>query len=274
MAKRTFTDQLGREIEVSYPPEKIVSLVPSQTELLFDLNLNDKISALTKFCIHPKELVVNKEVIGGTKTLHLDKIASIAPDLIIANKEENTRSEIEALAADFPVWISDIQTLDHALEMIRSIGELTNTTEKARQLEDSIQSNFEGLRPLKKALSVVYLIWRNPYMTANSKTFIHDMLVHMGLTNLFADAAERYPEISEAELAALNPDVVLLSSEPFPFGNKHIRELSQILPQSRIELVDGELFSWYGSRLLYSPDYFKKLAERLSNVPQSDAPRI
>jgi ABC-type Fe3+-hydroxamate transport system substrate-binding protein len=141
-------------------------------------------------------------------------------------------------------------------------------------MEDSIRSNFEGLRPLKKALRVVYLIWRKPYMTANSKTFIHDMLVHMGLTNLFADAAERYPEISEAQLAALNPDVVLLSSEPFPFGNKHIRELSQILPQSRIELVDGELFSWYGSRLLYSPDYFKKLAERLSNVPQSDAPRI
>ena len=274
MAKRTFIDQLGRKIEVSYPPEKIVSLVPSQTELLFDLFLDDKISALTKFCIHPKDLVVNKEVIGGTKTLHLDKIASIAPDLIIANKEENTRSEIEALAAKFPVWISDIHTLDHALDMIRSIGELTNTQEKACQMEDSIRSNFEGLRPLKKALRVVYLIWRKPYMTANSKTFIHDMLVHMGLTNLFADAAERYPEISEAELAALNPDVVLLSSEPFPFGNKHIRELSQILPQSRIELVDGELFSWYGSRLLYSPDYFKKLAERLSNVPQSDAPRI
>jgi ABC-type Fe3+-hydroxamate transport system substrate-binding protein len=274
MAKRTFTDQLGREIEVSYPPEKIVSLVPSQTELLFDLNLNDKISALTKFCIHPKELVVNKEVIGGTKTLHLDKIASIAPDLIIANKEENTRSEIEALAADFPVWISDIQTLDHALEMIRSIGELTNTTEKARQLEDSIQSNFEGLRPLKKALSVVYLIWRNPYMTVNSETFIHDMLVRMGLTNLFADAPERYPKISEKQLVALNPEVILLSSEPYPFSEKHIKELSQILPQSRIELVDGELFSWYGSRLLHSPDYFKKLGERLSNVPESHAPRI
>ncbi|MFN5370117.1 MAG: ABC transporter substrate-binding protein [Bacteroidia bacterium] len=274
MAKRTFTDQMGREIEVSYPPKKIVSLVPSQTELLFDLNLNDTISALTKFCIHPNKLVVNKEIIGGTKTLKLDKIASIGPDLIIANKEENTRSEIEALAADFPVWISDIQTLDQALEMIRSIGELTNTEEKARQMEDSIRSNFEGLRPLKKTLSVVYLIWRNPYMTINSETFIHDMLVRMGLTNLFDDAAERYPEISESELAELNPDVVLLSSEPYPFGDKHIRELSQILPKSRIELVDGELFSWYGSRLLHSPDYFKKLGERLSNVPENYAPRI
>jgi hypothetical protein len=141
-------------------------------------------------------------------------------------------------------------------------------------LEDSIQSNFEGLRPLKKALSVVYLIWRNPYMTANSKTFIHDMLVRMGLTNLFADAPERYPQISEKQLVALNPEVILLSSEPYPFGDKHIRELSRILPKSRIELVDGELFSWYGSRLLHSPDYFKKLGERLSNVPESHAPHI
>jgi ABC-type Fe3+-hydroxamate transport system substrate-binding protein len=100
------------------------------------------------------------------------------------------------------------------------------------------------------------------------------MLVRMGLTNLFADAPERYPQISEKQLVALNPEVILLSSEPYPFSEKHIKELSQILPQSRIELVDGELFSWYGSRLLHSPDYFKKLGERLSNVPESHAPLI
>ena len=274
MAKRTFTDQLGREIEVSYPPEKIVSLVPSQTELLFDLNLNDKISALTKFCIHPESLVVYKEIIGGTKKLHLDKIASIAPDLIIANKEENTRSEIEELALKFPVWISDIQTLDHALEMIRSIGELTNTEEKACQIEDSIRSNFDELRPLQKSLGAVYLIWRKPYMSANSKTFIHDMLLRVGLTNLCADEAERYPEISEEQLVALNPDIILLSSEPFPFDEKHMHELARILPESRICLVDGELFSWYGSRLLHSPDYFKKLGQHLSEAANNHASRL
>ncbi len=274
MAKRTFTDQLGREIEVSYPPEKIVSLVPSQTELLFDLNLNDKISALTKFCIHPESLVVYKEIIGGTKKLHLDKIASIAPDLIIANKEENTRSEIEELALKFPVWISDIQTLDHALEMIRSIGELTNTEEKACQIEDSIRSNFDELRPLQKSLGAVYLIWRKPYMSANSKTFIHDMLVRVGLTNLCADEAERYPEISEEQLVALNPDIILLSSEPFPFDEKHMHELARILPESRICLVDGELFSWYGSRLLHSPDYFKKLGQHISEAANNHASRL
>lgn len=274
MTKRSFTDQLGREIVVSYPPKKIVSLVPSQTELLFDLNLNDKIAALTKFCIYPKNRIVNKEIIGGTKSLHLNKIVQIAPDLIIANKEENSRDEIEALAANFPVWISDIQNLEDALNMITSIGDLTNTKVKACAIGDAIAESFGELRPMQKVLKVVYLIWRKPYMSVNRATFIHDMLERIGSINLCAGAQSRYPEISDAELTHLNPDVVLLSSEPYPFSEKHVQELSQMLPTSRIELVDGELFSWYGSRLLHSPDYFKKLGERLMNVPRSHAPHL
>lgn len=274
MAKRTFIDQLGRSIEVSFPPKKIISLVPSQTELLFNLNLNASISAITKFCIHPKELVVNKEIVGGTKTINLDKITSIHPDLIIANKEENTRSEIEALASNFPVWISDIKNLDDALTMIKSVGELTNTEARANEITDAIAARFEGLRPLQKSLNAVYLIWRKPYMSVNRHTFIHDILERVGLINLCANTSERYPEISEAALVEFNPDVVLLSSEPYPFGEKHMNELSKILPNSRIERADGELFSWYGSRLLHSPDYIKKLGERLSNVPHSHAHRI
>jgi ABC-type Fe3+-hydroxamate transport system substrate-binding protein len=274
MAKRIFTDQLARNIEVSFPPQKIVSLVPSQTELLFDLNLKPFISAITKFCIHPKELVVNKEIVGGTKTIHLDKLASIKPDLIIANKEENTRSEIEEIAKEFPVWISDIKNLEDALIMIKSVGALTNTEVHANEIADAITARFDGLRPMHKLLKAVYLIWRKPYMSVNRHTFIHDMLQRSGFTNLCAEVNERYPEISESALVALNPDVVLLSSEPYPFAEKHIKELSQILPNCRIELVDGELFSWYGTRLLYSPDYFKKLGERLSNVPTSHAPHF
>jgi ABC-type Fe3+-hydroxamate transport system substrate-binding protein len=274
MAKRIFTDQLARNIEVSFPPQKIVSLVPSQTELLFDLNLKPFISAITKFCIHPKELVVNMEIVGGTKTIHLDKLASIKPDLIIANKEENTRSEIEEIAKEFPVWISDIKNLEDALIMIKSVGALTNTEVHANEIADAITARFDGLRPMHKLLKAVYLIWRKPYMSVNRHTFIHDMLQRSGFTNLCAEVNERYPEISESALVALNPDVVLLSSEPYPFAEKHIKELSQILPNCRIELVDGELFSWYGTRLLYSPDYFKKLGERLSNVPTSHAPHF
>ncbi|MFN5317385.1 MAG: ABC transporter substrate-binding protein [Bacteroidia bacterium] len=274
MAKRIFTDQLARNIEVSFPPQKIVSLVPSQTELLFDLNLKPFISAITKFCIHPKELVVNMEIVGGTKTIHLDKLASIKPDLIIATKEENTRSEIEEIAKEFPVWISDIKNLEDALIMIKSVGALTNTEVHANEIADAITARFDGLRPMHKLLKAVYLIWRKPYMSVNRHTFIHDMLQRSGFTNLCAEVNERYPEISESALVALNPDVVLLSSEPYPFAEKHIKELSQILPNCRIELVDGELFSWYGTRLLYSPDYFKKLGERLSNVPTSHAPHF
>lgn len=274
MAKRTFTDQMGRKIEVSFPPQKIISLVPSQTELLFDLNLNGSISAITKFCIHPKELVVSKEKVGGTKTLNLDKIGAIEPDLIIANKEENTQAEIEELASKFPVWVSDIQNLNDALEMIRFVGAITDAEDRAVRIADSIRKLFRDLKPLHTPLRAVYLIWRKPYMSVNRHTFIHDMLERAGFINVCADATERYPEITETGLAELNPNVLLLSSEPYPFAEKHIKELSQILPNCRIELVDGELFSWYGTRLLYSPDYFKKLGERLSNVPTSHAPHF
>ncbi len=272
MAKRTFTDQMGRKIEVFFPPQKICSLVPSQTELLFDLNLNGSICALTKFCIHPKEFVVSKEKVGGTKTLNLDKIGAIEPDLIIANKEENTQAEIEELASKFPVWVSDIQNLNDALDMIQRVGAITDTEGKALQITDSIRKLFRVLKPLHPPLRAAYLIWRKPYMSVNRHTFIHDMLERAGFINVYADASERYPEISETALAELNPDVLLLSSEPYPFGEKHIQELTQILPNSQIVLVDGELFSWYGSRLLHSPDYFRKLVQHFSHPPQNHAP--
>ncbi len=274
MAKRTFTDQLGREIQVSFPPQKIISLVPSQTELLFDLNLNEKISALTKFCIHPKELVVNKEKVGGTKTLNLDKIGALKPELIIANKEENTQAEIEDLASKFPVWVSDIQNLNDALDMIQRVGAITDTEGKALQISDSIRKLFRDLKPLHPPLRAAYLIWRKPYMSVNRHTFIHDMLERAGFINVCAAATERYPEISETALAELNPDVLLLSSEPYPFGEKDIQELGRILPVCQIALVDGELFSWYGSRLLHSPDYFRKLVRQLSHPPQNHAPHF
>lgn len=272
MAKQTFTDQLGRKIEVSFPPQKICSVVPSQTELLFDLNLNGSICALTKFCIHPQEFVVSKEKVGGTKTLNLDKIGAIEPDLIIANKEENSQAEIEELASKFPVWVSDIQNLNDALDMIQRVGEITNTEGKALQITDSIRKQFRELTSIHPPLRAVYLIWRKPYMSVNRQTLIHDMLERAGFTNLCADASERYPKISEAALAELNPDVLLLSSEPYPFGEKHLQELGRILPVCQIALVDGELFSWYGSRLLHSPDYFRKLVGQFSHPPQNHAP--
>ena len=242
-------DQLGRNVKLISLPKKIISTVPSQTELLFDLGLDDRIIGVTWFCIHPKEKCKTKAQIGGTKNLKIDKIRELQPDLIIANKEENEQSQIEELAKEFPVWISDIKTLEDSLEMIASIGQITNTNSKVLEIKTKIDSIFLNL-PQSPPLRTVYLIWRNPWMSIGKDTFIHDMLTRCGLKNACAEMS-RYPELSADDLKTLNPDLILLSSEPYPFKEKHIEELQQLLPNARIQLVDGENYSWYGTRLLH-----------------------
>jgi ABC-type Fe3+-hydroxamate transport system substrate-binding protein len=254
-----FKDQLNRDIEIIEFPKRIVSLVPSQTELLFDLGLDEEIIGITKFCIHPKKWHQNKTRIGGTKKVNIQKIKSLNPDLIICNKEENTKEEIELLAKEFSVWISDIKNLSEALNMINGIGEITGKSEKAEMLIHKIEREFSALQPLKTEKKALYLIWKEPWMSVNSETFIHDMLVRCGFTNITQNKTLRYPDLTEQELVELNPNYVFLSSEPFPFKEKHIQELQEILPKAKIMLVDGEAFSWYGSHLLRSVEYFKKL---------------
>ena len=254
-----FKDQLNREVEIIEFPKRIVSLVPSQTELLFDLGLDEEIIGITKFCIHPKKWHQTKTRIGGTKKVNIHKIKSLQPDLIICNKEENTKEEIELLAKEFSVWISDIKNLSEALNMIIGIGEITGKSEKAEMLIQKICSGFVDLQPLKTEKKALYLIWKEPWMSVNSETFIHDMLVRCGFTNITQNKTLRYPDLTEQELIELNPNYVFLSSEPFPFKEKHIQELQEILPKAKIMLVDGEAFSWYGSHLLKSVEYFKEL---------------
>ena len=256
-------DQLGNEINLAEYPERIISLVPSQTELLHYLELDDKVVGITRFCIHPEEWYRKKNRVGGTKNLHFDKIRELNPDIIIGNKEENEEHQIKELMKEFPVWMSDILTLENALEMILAIGELTGKQDKAVILSKQIQDGFDNLIPIKKSKSVAYLIWRNPYMAAGGGTFIDDMLQRCGFINVFKNHG-RYPKIYENELIKNKPDFVFLSSEPYPFKEKHISEIFSILPKSKIHLVDGELFSWYGSRLLHSPKYFEKLMKVVS----------
>lgn len=250
-----FTNQLHRHIELPYPPQRIISLVPSQTELLFDLGLAEKIVGITKFCIHPQEKVKNVPKVGGTKNFHFEKIDALAPDLIIANKEENYREGIEQLAQKYPVWISDIYTLEDALKMITSIGEVC-----AKKIEAQIMVSFidSAFRLLAKTYSgrVAYLIWKNPYMVAGSHTFIHDILQRLGFENAFAEKP-RYPEVNLNEIAEKKPDYIFLSSEPYPFKEKHLQEFQSFFPASKIQLVNGEMFSWYGSRLLEASKYFR-----------------
>ncbi len=254
-------DQLNREIELSKNPLRIISVVPSQTELLFDLGLDEEVIGITKFCIHPTEWFRSKTRVGGTKNLNLDRIDELQPTLIIANKEENDQHQIEVLAQKYPVWISDIQTLDDALEMIKKVGLLVNKEARANVLIDSIQANRNQQQIKKTKLSVLYLIWYNPVMVAGTDTFINNMIEEAGFENIVTKT--RYPVLTNEEIKALNPDVVLLSSEPFPFKEKHIQEMQLILPNAKVKLVDGELFSWYGSRILKSFEYFRALNEEL-----------
>jgi len=253
--KKTIKDQLGREIEFSYPPNSIVSTVPSQTELLFDLGLEDNITGITWFCIHPEDKVKNVAKIGGTKNMKIKVIRQLKPDLIIANKEENEKAQIEELSKEFPVWVSDIKTLDDSFSMMKSIGEITLTEEKADLKISEIQSAFKEIKPLK-SLKTLYLIWRKPYMSIGNQTFIHHILTKCGLINVCGET-ERYPEITDEEIRELNPELILLSSEPYPFKDKHIEELKVIVPNAKIMLVDGEMFSWYGSRLIKAAGYLK-----------------
>lgn len=257
-----FYDQLGRTVHLPvYPPKRIISLVPSQTELLADLGLHEEVVGITKFCVHPSSWRKEKKVIGGTKKLHLDRIRALQPDLIIANQEENDREQVLALAEEFPVWVSKVVDLPTAIDMITRLGEVTNKEQAANDLAKAIRVSFANLEMFPK-LSAAYLIWRDPYMASGGDTFIHAMLIAAGFVNVFQQF-NRYPEISEATLAATAPDLLLLSSEPYPFGEKHLAELSAVCPNAEIRLVDGELFSWYGSRLLRSAAYFRTLRKHL-----------
>lgn len=254
----TFSDQIGRSIQINSTPKRIVSLVPSQTELLFDLGLKKVVVGITRFCVHPQQWRSEKTIVGGTKKIDFDVIDSLRPDLIIGNKEENTREDVERLQKRYPVWISDVRSIDGALEMIVSIGELTDRRSIAASLAKDIRDEFARL-PVFKIRRTLYLIWRKPWMSAGTDTFIHEQMMKAGFENTICQA--RYPELSDEAIRELNPEIVLLSSEPFPFKEQHIAEIRNLLPKADILIVDGEMFSWYGSRLKKGPQYFRGLRE-------------
>jgi ABC-type Fe3+-hydroxamate transport system substrate-binding protein len=258
-------DQLGRTIELHQTPKRIISLVPSQTELLFDLGLDEEVIGITKFCVHPEHWFKTKTRVGGTKQLHLQKIKELQPDLIIANKEENVREQIEELAKEFPVWISDVTNLQDALNMIESIGQVTNKQSTANEITSQIKTTFTQLQTPNPKLPTCYLIWKDPYMTIGRDTFINEMMKYAGFQNVFEDQ-QRYPQISIEQIHAANCQILLLSSEPYPFKQKHIEEIQPLLPDTKIILVDGEMFSWYGSRLSKAPAYFQQLQNQVLSL--------
>lgn len=267
---KQFHDQTGKFVVIpSSPPRRIVSLVPSLTELLYSLQLEDEVVGITKFCVHPEYWFRTKRRIGGTKNADIAAIQSLQPDLVIASKEENVKEQVEAIEAYCPVYCSDISTLEDAYAAIEQIGMLTYRSAKAEELIEQLKANFAQLKPATKTLRCVYLIWNNPFMSAGGDTFINDMLTRAGFENALQEQ-QRYPEIDLKQIASLDVDVILFSSEPFPFKQQHLDAFAaawqQQIPHQKLPLlriVDGEMFSWYGSRLLYATEYFKKLRESL-----------
>lgn len=257
----TRIDARGRSLRCVRPPRRIVSLVPSQTELLADLGLDDEVVGLTRFCVHPAGWKSGKAIVGGTKQVDLDRVQALEPDLVLANREENTREMVEALDAIASVYVTDVASLAEACEMIRAVGQLVGREAAGQTLARDVAAAFADL-PEHEPVTAAYLIWRAPYMTVGGDTFIHDVMTHVGLANVFADR-RRYPEVTARELAVAEPDVVLLASEPYPFTDEHAAEVRAAVGGALVRLVDGEAFSWYGSRLLHAAPYLRQLCEDL-----------
>ena len=261
------TDQLGIQHTVDTQLVRIVSLVPSQTELLYDLGLEDNIVGITKFCVHPVHFKATKTIVGGTKNVKFDKIKSLQPDIIICNKEENTKEIVEELSAICPVWVTDIYTIEDNLQMISDFGQLFNKRTEAQKWIDKINFAYQNFKqfiqdkPTKKA---AYFIWANPYMVAGNQTFINELLQLNRFENIYKEKEGRYPEIELKKIRLEgDPDYVFLSSEPFPFKDEHAFEIGLFTHHAKTLFVDGEMFSWYGSRLLKAFAYFKVLHTKI-----------
>jgi ABC-type Fe3+-hydroxamate transport system substrate-binding protein len=258
-------DQLNRDIDTSMPFNRIISLVPSLTELVVHLDLEEKLVGITKFCIHPEGLKKTKTIVGGTKQVHLDKIRDLKPDLILCNKEENSLEMVQDLEKICQVHISNIITFSDSLDLKEKYGLLFEKENKANELVSELSKKHRSFQDSlsAKKIKVAYFIWRRPWMVVGGDTFINYMLELNGWENIYKGSEGRYPEIDLELLKDQNPDLILLSSEPFPFQQKHIDEI-RVFSNARIEIVNGEFFSWYGSRQLKAFDYFKELQRYLS----------
>jgi ABC-type Fe3+-hydroxamate transport system substrate-binding protein len=257
-------DQIGGMVRLNSVPQRLVCLVPSITELIFELGMGHTLVGITKFCELPKEQVQTIQKIGGTKNIHVATILSLQPDLVIANKEENRKEDIEALKRFLPVYVSEVKDLEDNNALILQLADLLGVAEKGIEIVENIRACFLRLEQVVKPHqmpSVAYIIWRKPYMAAGNDTFINDMLNRCGWSNYYA--IPRYPEIDINLWKMEPPDLVLLSSEPYPFTRQHISEIRQINHNLKIKLVDGQMFSWYGARMLHAPEYFIKFLETI-----------
>ncbi|MFN8923339.1 MAG: ABC transporter substrate-binding protein [Sphingobacteriia bacterium] len=256
-------DHLGRRVDVPAQPARIVSLCPSQTETLFELGAGAQVVGVTNWCIHPDE-ARSKTAVGGTKKVNLNRLHALKPDLILAEKEEQTRELVEALAAHYPVYVTDVRSLSGARTMITDLGQILGLTDQAAKMVQDIDSHWRRLAGLAGGRKVLYFIWQEPYMVVGADTYIHDVLTHLGFRNLAATTwQERYPSASVEALQQLQPDFVFLSSEPYRYTEEHVAQYRQLFPAAKVLWVDGEMLSWYGSRMRKAAEYLHGLISGL-----------
>jgi ABC-type Fe3+-hydroxamate transport system substrate-binding protein len=251
-------DASGVALALPRPPRRIVSLIPSTTETLCALGLAEALVGVTVYCREPAEVVRRVTRIGGEKDPDLDRIRGLAPDLVIANVEENVAAHVDTLRQwGIPVWVTYPRTVAEGIRMVRELGAVTGTQAAATALADDLEAlarEVSAAAARRPAMPVFYAIWREPWMTIARDTYIHDMLRLCGGANVFADHAVRYPQVTLAEVAARQPAVILLPDEPFRFRAVHLQDFAAYpdvpaVRQGRIHLVDGKPFSWHGPRI-------------------------
>jgi ABC-type Fe3+-hydroxamate transport system substrate-binding protein len=250
-----YIDQMERSVEINSPVKRIVSLVPSQTEFLHHLGLEEEVVGITKFCIHPENWWRNKMRVGGTKNVDLEKVRFLEPDVIIGNKEENEYENIKELMEIAPVWMSDIKTLEEAYKMMLDIGRMADKESEAEAIVAKIKEEFNGFHAPATKRNALYFIWKNPWMLAGQETFISHLMEICHFENMATQ--KRYPILDEKKL--IDCDLVLLSSEPYPFKDTDVAEIQAKFPNAQVKMVDGEMFSWYGSRLIEVPSYLQNM---------------
>jgi ABC-type Fe3+-hydroxamate transport system substrate-binding protein len=258
-----YTDALGRTVEIDRPPGRIVSLVPSLTEALFSFGAGERVAGITRFCEEPADRVAGVPKIGGTKNVEIAAVRALEPDLVLANIEENTRADVDALeAAGLTVFLTYPRTVAGAIDELRDIAEITGTSETAAPIITDAEQELrraEAANEGRRSLPTFCPIWRNPWMTIGPDTYMHDLLRVCGAENVYGDASGRYPEVTLEEVAKRCPEVALLPDEPYRFAEKHVPEVIEKVGEIRIYVVNGKSLCWYGPRIAESLRYVQAL---------------
>lgn len=241
-------DDRGMTLRLDRPPMRLVSLVPSTTETICDLGLRERLVGRTRFCIRPRDLDDVPKV-GGTKDVDVDAVLSLSPDLILANQEENVPDQVTALAEHVPVYVAATATVDGAVADLSRLATLLGAD--ATPWLSRIDAARASLAPWQaRRLRAITYIWREPWMACGGDTFVSSVLAEAGVDNVLADTS-RYPTVSPETLKDLDPDLVVLPTEPFPFKASHADALADVsgLPRTRFVGMDGQVLTWHGTRL-------------------------